>query len=264
MTTTTARRVPAALLHVVGALVGLAVIAAGAFAILILLSRDSFDVASTYGGVRTLVIRDDTGAVELTGVAAGEPLRVVEHVERGLSAPKRSAVRGPGGALTLTGDCPGTGFGSCEIRYRVSVPADTRVVVRSGTGRVHAAGLASESPVTLSSGTGDIDVRGLRAPVVALDSGTGEVEASGVDAPRVTATSATGAVGVSMDRVPGDLRAHSSAGSVAVDVPDAAYALDASTAAGKLINAGVRDVATSPRRLSATSDAGDVVLSVRR
>ena len=267
MATATARRSPATptriLLHLAGAALAVGLVVAGAYAILTTAVRDGFDVRASYAHVRTLVVKTDNGAIKLTGAPAGEPLRVNAHVERGLDEPRRGAVRGAGGLLTLTGECRESHVRPCEVGYEIAVPAGTRVVASSGAGAVQATGVEGTPEVRLSSGTGAITVHGIRARTVGLETGVGEIEASGVDASSVSATSAAGSVGVSTQRPPTKLLAHSDAGSVAIDVPDVPYALHASALAGKLIDGGVRQDTTSPRTLSATSDAGDVVLSVR-
>ena len=268
MATATARRSHATptkiLLYLAGAALAVALVLAGAFALLGAAVRDSFDVRASYAHVRTLVVKTDNGAIKLTGAPAGEPVAVTAHVERGLDEPRRSAARGAGGTLTLTGDCQGIHVGPCEVGYEIAVPAGTRVVARSGAGPVQATSVEGDPEVRLSSGAGAVTVHGIRAKAVHLETAAGEIEATGVDAASVSATSAAGGVAVSTERAPTELQAHSDAGSVAIEVPDVPYALHTSAPAGKVIDEGLRQDTTSPRRLSATSDAGDVVvLSVR-
>ena len=74
---------------------------------------------------------------------------------------RRWAWREPGtghtvvdGVLTLNGDCPDFGFGSCDVDQRVTVPAGTRVVVNINAGSVHAADLdLTEFDIEIDSGS---------------------------------------------------------------------------------------------------------------
>ena len=79
------------LLHLVGGLLGLALVLGGARTLLDAAARESFTVDASYTGVTRLVVDDDNGDVELTGVPAGRPLRVRTRVTRGVQAPKRTA-----------------------------------------------------------------------------------------------------------------------------------------------------------------------------
>ena len=252
------------LTRALAAVVALALVLAGAYAVLAAAARDSFDVSDTYAGVRSIVVEDDSGNVELTGVPAGEPVRVDAHVTHGLSKPERRAVRGPDGALRLTARCPARFSGPCRVNYEIAVPAGTPVVVRAHAGNVRGVGLQSDREVRLASDAGTIDVRDIVAPAVALRTSAGSIRVSGTRAPALTATSAAGPIDVSTEEPPRELRAHSNAGSVVVRVPDAVYALEASTVAGRVLDEQVRRDPRSPRRISATSNAGNVLVEVRR
>jgi len=229
--------------HIVGALVGLALAAGAAKAILDVGARNSFDVEASYAGVTRLVVDQQGGAVQLRGVPAGRRLRVRAHVRQGFDEPARRAVRS-GGTLELRARC-GAGVLSphCSVDYAIAVPAGTIVVVDTGTGPIEAHGL-SGSTFTLNTGTGPVLASGMRADTVSVSTGTGPIDLALASPART-------------------LQAQSGTGPILLRVPDTPYALDVSSASG--------GVSTSPRlrrdagarhRISADSATGPVRIDV--
>jgi hypothetical protein len=251
-------------LTVVAALIALAIIVSGAFALLDEAATKTTIVRTGYGGVRSLEVDDDVGIIELTGAPAGSRLRVVEHVRSGFRGPRRRAERA-GGTLHLSAACPDFPGGRCGVRYELAVPSGTSLTIHSGGGDVLARGVAGGRRVLLDSGAGTVRVDGASADVVDLSSAAGDVRATGVrGADRVRAESAAGDVRVKLLDPPRRLNAHSAAGDVDLTVPDVTYAVDASSSAGDVADHDLRTDPDAPRTISATSAAGDVRIGVRR
>ncbi|GAA3389709.1 DUF4097 family beta strand repeat-containing protein [Cryptosporangium minutisporangium] len=141
------------------------------------------------GDVHTLSV---TGAaVDLDVVPGRGPVVVDEVVRYNGSAPATSH-RLTGGTLRL--ESPGCTVGeACRVRYRVTLPADTRVVVEIDAGTVETTGLTGDLDLSLDAGqvtarqaassradvrveVGDVDLRYRQAPErVAVTTGTGAV-----------------------------------------------------------------------------------------
>jgi hypothetical protein len=231
------RRAPA----VLGGLLLAFIIAWGAFVLLDLASRHSFDVSASYGAVRSLEVAADAGDVRLAVGAPGSDVVVAEHVTEGLITPHREALRGAGGALHLRASCP-TGLGSnCGDSYTIAVPPGVAVVAESGDGDVDARGLSTTTRLKLTSGNGDVNALGIRAPTVTLQSGNGNVTAT-------------------LDRAPTRLDSSSGSGDVKLTVPNTTYAVLATSRNGNVSDATLRIDPSSPRKITASSGNGNVTI----
>ena len=248
-------------LTAVGVLAGLALVAAGAWLLANLAARDSRVVRTTYANVRALRIDADGGDITLRSAPAGAPLTVEEHVTRGLISPRRRN-RLAAGELRMRAECRGVPSLSCGVRYVVSVPQRTAVFATSGTGDVEADGLTSRARSELTTGSGEIRVRGAAAPALALQTGDGGIGATGLSAATVRAQAGSGSIALGLRDAPGILIAESGSGDVVLTVPDRPYALTTSTGSGHIIDAGIRQDTTSPHKVVARAGSGDVVLSV--
>jgi Putative adhesin len=217
----------------------------GAWQLLNLAARHTFDARAAYTAVRSLVVDDGSGEVVLSGAPAGAQLTVVEHVTENLSSPTRHAVRDSAGVLRLTAGCStvlGTG---CKVSYEIAVPAGIPVLASSGAGDVTASDLSTTASVSLSSGAGLVSATRISAPDLSLASGAGEVSAQ-------------------MTQPPTRLVSRSGAGDISITVPNVTYAVHASSGAGTVSDQTLRIDPASPRRIDATSGAGDVTIAVIR
>jgi hypothetical protein len=244
-------------------LAGLALLLVGAWLLVDLLARDTKVLRTSYADVRELRIDADTGDVELASAPAGARLTVEEHVTRGLVAPRRED-RFAAGRLRLGSRCAGWFGPTCSVRYVVTVPRQTSVIAESGSGDVRADGLVASTPVQLSTGSGEVEARGVSAPSLRLRSGSGGVGASGLRVDTLRAQSGSGSIALDLLDAPEELLADTGSGDVALTLPDRPYALVASTGSGHVIDSGVHEDTASPHRVIARSGSGDVVLSVRR
>ncbi len=212
-----------------------------AFEVIDLASRHTFDVSTTYAGVRALEVDGGTGDVHINGGAAGSGVVVVEQVTEGLTTPHRNADRGAGGALRLSASCPIGVSNYCGVSYTVTVPPGVTVTADSGAGDVDARGLTTTAPLKLSSGNGDVDAVGVTAPVVTLDSGNGDVTAT-------------------LDQAPTRLDASSGNGNLTLTVPNATYAVHASSGNGSVSDPTLRIDPSSARSITASSGNGNVTI----
>jgi len=228
-------------LTVLGGLLLAFLIAYGAFELIDLASRHSFDVRAGYAGVRSLEVDGGSGDVHLTAGAAGSEVIVVEHVTEGLTSPDRKAVRGTGGALRLSASCRVGVSNNCGVSYTIAVPAGVAVNADSGDGNVDARGLSANGPVELSSGNGNVNAVGIDAANVTLKSGNGDVTAT-------------------LDRAPAQLDASSGNGDVRLTVPNATYAVRATSGNGTVSDDTLRIDPSSPRSITANSGNGDVTV----
>lgn len=228
-------------LTLLGALLIAALIAYGAFELIDLASRHSFDVAAGYSGVRSLEVDGGTGDVRLVAGPAGSEVSVVEHVTEGLSTPDRKAVRGANGALTISATCSVTISNNCGVSYTIMVPPAVAVNVDSGAGDVEARGLSTTAPLKLSSGDGDVNAVGIDAGNVTLESGNGDVTAT-------------------LDTAPTRLDASSGNGDVTLTVPNTTYSVHASSGNGTVSDQTLRTDPSSPRSITASSGNGDVTI----
>jgi hypothetical protein len=247
-----------------GTLAGIVLVLWGAWTLLNLAARDTFETHKAYAEVKSLRVSGAGGDVTLVSAPAGAGVTVTEHVTRGLTEPERTNQL-VAGQLRLSSDCPDFPGGSCSVRYEVTVPRGVPVVAESGAGDVRAEGLTTNKPVDLSSGAGDVVVTDVSAPRLRLHSSAGDVIGTGIGTGDVRATSAAGDVRLELvGPAPQSVFADSSAGDVSLAVPDVTYAVQASTSAGDVTSDAVRNDPDSPRKLTATSSAGDVNIDVTR
>ena len=161
------------------------------------------------------------------------------------------------GRLVLRSSCTGIS-NFCSVGYTVSVPTDTRLVLRSDSDSIRVEQIdglidasSSGGAVTVIGGSGDLRLR----------SWAGGVSVSESRAADVQAASTAGGVAVELAAVPDRVDASSSAGRVRVVVPrsEATYAVDASSSASGT-EIAVRTDPASPRTIRASSSAGSVTV----
>ncbi|MGW6914427.1 DUF4097 family beta strand repeat-containing protein [Kitasatospora sp. NPDC054939] len=182
--------------------------------------------------VSALVVEGRTGPVV---VKAGGDVQVVEKKTYKGEAPKTThAVKD--GTLTLTyPDCK-----DCGVAYEVTVPAGTKVAVKTGTGDVKLVGLAGE---------------------VAVKTGTGVVEGTDLGSQKAEVTTGTGGINVAFKASPVSVVAKAETGDVQVKVPSGeSYKVDANAATGgEKVDVPRND--GSSRSISARAETGRVTVT---
>lgn len=187
------------------------------------LDVDGADVVIVGGGNRPAVVR------RTERVAFGHTPRV-----------RRDA---GGGGLEITSRCPRTPFGLCSAEFRVTVPSNVPVMVRTGSGSVRLRGF--EGSAQVRTGAGDVDVSGFCGTTLEARADTGDVGAAAVCPP---------------ERVV--LR--SSSGDVRAVAPQARYRIEADSDRGSATVRGLQSADDAPFMLQALSGSGDVRVEERR
>jgi hypothetical protein len=136
------------------------------------------------------------------------------------------------------------GWNGISISYEITVPADSRVTARSGSGDLEVADLAG--PVDASTGSGDIRV-GRIVETVKARTGSGEIDLDGA----ASLEASTGSGNVVAGSVRGDLEARSGSGDITVGQKGKG-SIDVSTGSGDVEVTG----ANGPVHVRASS--GDI------
>ena len=136
------------------------------------------------------------------------------------------------------------GWNGISISYEITVPPNSRVVARSGSGDLEVADLTG--PVDVSTGSGDVRV-GRIAEAVKARTGSGEIDLDGA----ASLEASTGSGNVVAGSVRGDLEARSGSGDITVGQKGTG-SIDVSTGSGDVEVTG----ANGPVRVRASS--GDI------
>jgi hypothetical protein len=152
-------------------------------------------------------------------------------------AHERRAVSG--GVLKISSRCPRMAVGGCSSSYRVAVPENVPVVVRSGDGSVRLSAFRGSADV--QTGSGDVTVDGFCGFALSIKTGAGDV--------RATATCS-----------PQSLNLRSSSGDLEATVPAGGYRVEADSNTGHTEVTGVQRNAAAPYDVQALSDSGDVTV----
>jgi hypothetical protein len=255
------------------ALVGLVLVAQGAFVLLDLLSREERTTERTLSGVRDLVVDSDSGEVV---VRAGDgPARLRTELTRGLFGGE-AQVSTTGGRVRVSTDCPAFGSVTCSARHELRVPPGTAVRVRTGSGDVTVAGVRGgvtartgsgtidlervDGGVTARTGSGDVTIRGAGDTTVRAQTGSGTIDATRVRGETIAAQTGSGDVRLQVVAPPSTLTARTGSGDVELTVPDVAYAVDARTGSGDEDIAVDRDD-DAAHELDLETGSGDLIVS---
>jgi hypothetical protein len=196
---------------------------------------------TTYRVVGTLSgVELDLGAapVEIAGGAGGAvEVRRTEDFAFGQPPEETRSVQG--GVLNIESRCPETVLGTCRASYRIAIPDNVQVNIRTSTGRVQVAGLNGSARI--STGSGGIAVDGFCGFTVIATSVSGDVSA-GADC--------------SPDRV--ELR--STSGNVRAVVPPGRYRVDVHSDAGTERVRGLTVADDASNAVQALSGTGNVTV----
>ena len=145
-----------------------------------------------------------------------------------------------GGLLQISSSCPQMVVGSCSASYRVGVPNDVPISIRTEGGNIRLDGYRGSAD--LATDTGAIKVEGYCGFVLGAASASGDITVS-------TACS------------PERLTLRSGSGDVAATVPPGDYRIQAASSAGATTVRGLIDDGGAPWAIEALSNTGDVKLS---
>ena len=179
-----------------------------------------------------------SGDVEITD-APGSAVEVRRTDSFAFDRPahERRAVRG--GILRISSRCPRMAVGGCTSSYRVAVPENVPVVVRSGPGAVRLSAFRGSADVT--SGAGDVTVDGFCGFALSVKTGDGDARATATCSPQT-------------------LSLRSSSGDLEATVPAGGYRVEADSNTGGTEVSGIQRNPTAPYEIQALSDSGDVTL----
>ena len=205
-------------------------------------------VASGHERLATYAVRGSVDGIALDlgdgdVVVAGGGARADVAVERtdrytfGHAATVRRSVGD--GIFRVRSRCPKTALHSCSVRYRIVVPDNVPVEVRTDSGTVRFSGYRGSGSVTTRSG--DVRVEGFCGFSLQARSDTGDIDADAACSPQ-------------------QLVLRSTSGDVRAVVPDGRYQVDADSASGETVVRGVHVVQDGPFRLDASSSSGDVTV----
>jgi hypothetical protein len=194
----------------------------------------SFDVRGSLSGVSLDV---DDADVTITGGGQRAVLGVqrTDRYAFGHDADVQRTVAG--GELRLRSRCPNTIPRACSVSYRVVVPDNVPVTVRTTAGTVSFRGYRGSARVTTRSG--DVDVAGFCGFSMEARAESGDIAAAAACAPQ-------------------QLTARSNQGSVRVAVPPGRYQVEAESASGTESVSGLDAVADAPFAIQALSSSGNV------
>jgi hypothetical protein len=164
----------------------------------------------------------------------------VEHVDRygfGHDAEAQRSVSG--GVFRVRSRCPHDVLHDCRIRYRIRIPDNLPLTVRTSSGAVALRGYRGSA--SIMSGGGDIDVRDFCGFWLRAESNRG------------------GDVSASTSCPLPQLSLRTTSGNVHARVPAGRYRVDASTPASATIR-GIAATTDAPFSIQALSSSGDVVV----
>jgi hypothetical protein len=199
----------------------------------------SFDVRGSLSGVSLDV---DDADVTITGGGQRAVLGVqrTDRYAFGHDADVQRTVAG--GELRLRSRCPNTIPRACSVSYRVVVPDNVPLTVRTTSGKVTFRGYRGSARV--STRGGDIDIAGFCGFSLQARAETGDIGASAACAPQ-------------------QLTLRSTEGSVHVSVPTGRYQVEAESASGEDDVHGLDAVSDAPFSIQALSSSGDVSVEGR-
>jgi hypothetical protein len=169
------------------------------------------------GDLSSLTLDVGAADVEIDGGASGAvEVRRTDRFAFGHPATERRTATG--GELAIVTRCPDQLLGACHSAYRVSVPDNVGVTVRTTSGRV--------------------TIDGLRAST-RLMSTSGPISATGFCGFSLRATSESGDVAAVAECSPDRLELRSGSGDVHARLPSGRYQVDASSDSGRARVSGV-------------------------
>lgn len=194
---------------------------------------------SLHGRLMGLQVRVAAGDVVVLGGAQGSV--TVRRADR--STFGRAPVewrRRVAGRLTVASACPKLVVGSCWASYRIAVPDNV--------------------PISIRTDRGSIRVEGYRGSA-SLATGDGSIVVDAFCGYMLRATSTGGDITTSASCSPERLDLRSASGDIAARVPAGRYRIDASTGSGPALVRGLTADQGSPWEIHALSTSGDVTLA---
>jgi hypothetical protein len=147
------------------------------------------------------------------------------------------------GVLQLRSRCPVAVLSRCQASYRITVP--------------------DNMPVTVRTSSGDVRITAFRGPA-RIDTGTGDIAVGAYCGFSLRARARAGSVQATASCAPYRLELRSGSGDVRAVVPAGRYRVDADAGSGSRSVEGVMQVDDAPFQIQAISSTGDVAVESRR
>jgi hypothetical protein len=194
---------------------------------------------SVRGSVSAVTLDLGPAAVEIVGGGDRPAVEVRRTDDFAFGRRAESRRTATGGQLTISSRCPRTVLDVCSAHYRLTVPDNVRVTVRTTSGDVRFNGYRGSAQV--DTGRGDIAVTGFCGFALRARAQAGNVSA---------------AASCALER----LELRSRTGDVRAVVPPGRYQVDAVSDAGERRVRGVTAAEDAPFQIQALSSAGDVAV----
>lgn len=221
-----------------GAVVGLAAIVLGVWSLASSQERHvTYAVQGMVSGVSL-----DLGDADVEVLGGGRTTSVtVQHTDRyGFGHAPVAQRSVSGGVFRVRSRCPKTVLHGCSVSYRVVVPDNVPLAVRTDGGSVRFDGYRGSARIT--TGAGDIDISGFCGFALQARAEDG------------------GDIDASTTCPPPQLALRTTTGSVHVHVPPARYRVDASTSGPRPRISGVTTDQGAPFAIQALSGSGAVTV----
>ena len=194
---------------------------------------------STYavtGSLSGIQLNVRSGNVEVVGGGSGPVLvRRTDRFAFGHHSTETRSVAG--GALAIASRCPPVEVGKCSADYRITVPDNVPVNVKTGDGSIHLA--VYRGSAVLQAGSGNVTVDAFCGFGLSVRTGSGSIHTT-------TACS------------PQRLALRSGSGAIAVTVPTGRYGVTADSNGGSRSVSGIQQSADAPFQIQALSSSGSV------
>jgi hypothetical protein len=199
----------------------------------------SYSVRGSLNGVTLDLAEADADIVG--GAVGGVGVRRTDRFAFGHRAVASRAVSG--GVLRISSRCPESVMGTCSARYRLTVPDNVPVTIRTGSGNVSISRFRGSARIDTTAG--DIAVGAFCGFALQARAETGDVRAEAA---------------CPLDRM--ELR--SASGNVNVTVPPGRYRVDADSDSGRRAVRGLRSADDAPFQIQALSSSGNVDVEAAR
>ena len=190
------------------------------------------------GSLARIEVDVRSGGAEITD-AAGSAAEVRRTDSFAFDRPARERRSIRNGVLRISSRCPRMAVGSCSSSYRIAVPENVPVVVRSSGGDVRISAFRGSADV--QTGAGNVVVDGFCGFALSIKTGSGNARAVATCSPQ-------------------SLNLRSSSGSIDATVPAGGYRVEADSNNGRADVTGIQRNAGAPYEIQALSDSGDVTV----
>lgn len=246
----------------VGGVLGVLLIAWGAFAIVSLLAPETTTQRQLEldGSVRRLTVDVGNGDVTLRRVD-GDAVQVRRTVQSGWREPRIEERAGSDGVV-ITADCPNFLTFECNVSYDIGVPDGFAIDLRASSGDLAVRGLSAES-LRARVSSGDVELADVAGPIE-LEANSGSLTGQRLRTAALTAEVSSGEIALDFATPPRSVGVEASSGDVELTVPtgQGPYRVDTETSSGdEHVDVAVDPAA--PRTIDARASSGDVSIQPR-